>query len=59
VDITMQHSAVGSSLKQIRTGVCFAMIGDESEDVLQHSETMSTLSQAEIFFFNIEYVFMT
>jgi len=43
VGITMQQSAVGSSLKQIRAGVCFAMIGDESEDILQHSDRMSTL----------------
>jgi len=39
----MQQSAVGSSLKQIRAGVCFAMMGDESEDKLQHSDRMSTL----------------
>jgi hypothetical protein len=43
VGITMQQNAVGSSLKQIRAGVCFAMIGDESEDILQHSDRMSTL----------------
>ena len=43
VGITMQQSAVGSSLKQIRAGVCFAMIGDESEDILQHSDKISTL----------------
>ena len=43
VGIAMQQSAVGSSLKNIRAGVCFAMIGDESEDILQHSDRMSTL----------------
>jgi len=43
VGITMQQNAVGSSLKQIRAGVCFAMIGDESEDILQHSDRKSIL----------------
>lgn len=43
VGITMQQSAVGSSLKQIRADVCFVMIGDESEEILQHSDRMSTL----------------
>lgn len=43
VGITMQQSAVGSSLKQIRAGVCFAMMGDESEDILQQSDRMFTL----------------
>lgn len=45
VGITMQQNAVGSSLKQIRTGVCFAMIGDESEDILQRSDRISTLPE--------------
>jgi len=43
VGTSMQQSAVGSSLKQIRAGVCFAMIGDESEDILQYSDRMYTL----------------
>jgi hypothetical protein len=43
VGITMQQNAVGSSLKQIRADVCFTMIGDESEDILHHSDRMSTL----------------
>ena len=50
----MQQSAVGSSLKQIRAGVCFAMIGDESEDIQQRSDRMSTLAKQEFFFINID-----
>jgi hypothetical protein len=39
------HAAVcsWSIVEKIRAGVCFAMIGDESEDILQSSDRISTV----------------
>ena len=39
----MQQSAVGPTLKKILASVSFAMIGDESEDIVQRSDRISTL----------------
>lgn len=40
-----QHAAVcsWSSFEKIRAGISFAMIGDESEDILQRSDRISTV----------------
>jgi hypothetical protein len=43
VGITMQQNAVGPALKKILASVSFAMIGDESEDIVQRSDRISTL----------------